>query len=154
MQIDEGTPGHCILPDSSRTRLLVTREDGADGGAWSLPTVRVNEEWWSPNWLGRIIAQVRRTLGAEVTVLRHVQGAPVWVLELENRSGCWEAPAGWRWAAGEDIDSLRWATPGLREPLRAWFAEASGGSGGGVVGCPLCACRGSAPGGWARQLPG
>ena len=78
MKLDEQTPGHCILPDASRARVLLVASDGGglDGGAWSLPTVRVNEEWWSPTWLGRIIAQVRRTLGAETTVLRHVRDAP------------------------------------------------------------------------------
>ena len=57
--------------------------------------VRVNEEWWSPTWLGRIIAQVRRLVGAEVTVLRHVQGAPLWVLELESHGAGWAPPAPW-----------------------------------------------------------
>lgn len=131
MDLDEQTPGHCILPDASRTRVLLVAAQShsatGGGGAWSLPAVRANEEWWSPNWLGRIVGQVRAALGADVTVLRHLRGAPLWVLELENHTAEWEPPESARWVGRDELDAIPLAPPGVRTPLESWFAEAAGG---------------------------
>lgn len=124
MYIDERTPGHCIVPDRAAERILMLP---AAGDGWMLPTVRVNEEWWSPNWLARITGQVHRQLGVSATVLRHVQGPPLWTLELETHGPERGAPAGARWASRAELDGLPLAVPGLRSPLEAWFADVESG---------------------------
>src|SRR6266508_1620153 len=73
VDIDEQTPGHCVIPDEGGGRILLLA--GGDG-AWTLPIVRVNEEWGSPNWLGRLHRETKRQLGLHVTVLRHLQAPP------------------------------------------------------------------------------
>src|SRR6266542_1479309 len=124
MDIDEQTPGYCVIPDEGGRRILVLA--GGDG-AWTLPIVRVNEEWWSPNWLGRINGQIERQLGLRVTVLRHLQGPPLWVLELECHVAGSPAPPHARWVSRRELSALRLDMPELRPTLEAWFAETERG---------------------------
>ena len=124
MDIDEQTPGYCVIPDEGGRRILVLA--GGDG-AWTLPIVRVNEEWWSPNWLGRINGQIERQLGLRVTVLRHLQGPPLWVLELECHGAGSPAPPHARWVSRRELSALRLDMPELRPTLEPWtvFAPAA-----------------------------
>src|SRR6266536_2797403 len=113
----------CIVPHPTELRVLLFREERG----WSLPTVEYPGGWIAEQ-AGAIARRLSAQLGLELTALRHLQGGPPELCELENHSAGGPPPAEARWVSREELAALPRVVPEHRAALDHWFAETEAGA--------------------------
>lgn len=113
-----------IIPHRTKPQVLIL----SDENGWSLPWfVPYEHHFGVVNHINQAIAA---QLGCNVTVLRcfyeHYSletktGCRVYA--MENHSPQWTPPSNSRWIGFEELNSLKFVIPKLRQVLESWFAE-------------------------------
>ncbi|MFN6572677.1 phosphotransferase [Dendronalium sp. ChiSLP03b] len=117
---------YSIIPHRTKPQVLML----CDENGWSLPWFVPDEHHFGV--VNHINQAIAAQLGCNVTVLRCFyedysletkNGCRVYA--MENHSPQWTPPENSRWVGFEELDSLKFVIPKLRQVLDSWFADIS-----------------------------